>query len=127
MFTFGLAISGPCLHYWYQFLGRRIGGTGLKKGIKTMLVDQCIFAPSIILTFFVATSAIEGKGPAEIKQKLDRDLLTAVKGNYVLWPAAQLINFTLIPTKFAVLYVSNVAVCWNTYICWLTSREDPAV
>jgi protein Mpv17 len=89
-----------------------------------MCVDQAIFAPSIITMFFITTSLMEGKSASEIKDKLDRDLLTAVKGNYLLWPAAQLINFTLIPTKFAVLYVSNVAVCWNTYICWLTSRED---
>jgi protein Mpv17 len=86
-------------------------------------VDQCLYAPAIITSFFVSTSLMEGKSPAQIKQKLDRDLLTAIKSNYLLWPAAQLVNFTLIPTKLAVLYVSNVSVIWNTYICWLNARE----
>ena len=89
-----------------------------------MLVDQCIFAPAIITAFFVSTSLMEGKSFSQVKQKLNRDLLTAIKGNYILWPAAQLINFSLVPTKLAVLYVSNVALIWNTYICWLSNRED---
>jgi protein Mpv17 len=92
--------------------------------MQTMIVDQLVFAPAIITTFFVSTSLMEGKSVPEVKQKLDRDLLTAVKGNYLLWPAAQLINFSLVPTKLAVLYVSNVALIWNTYICWLSNRED---
>ena len=37
--------------------------------------------------------------------------------------AAQLVNFTLVPAKFAVLYVNNVGLIWNTYICWLNARE----
>lgn len=34
MFAFGLCVSGPAMHYWYGFLGKRIAGQGLSKGIK---------------------------------------------------------------------------------------------
>jgi hypothetical protein len=33
-FLFGFCVSGPLMHYWYNFLGRTIGGTGLRRGIK---------------------------------------------------------------------------------------------
>jgi hypothetical protein len=33
-FLFGFCVSGPLMHYWYNFLGKTIGGTGLRRGIK---------------------------------------------------------------------------------------------
>lgn len=120
---FGLCLAGPMMHYWYGFLGGRIGGTGLVKGIKTMLVDQTCFAPVIIATFFTSQSLLEGKSVKETKEKLQKDYLYALKGNYVLWPAAQLINFTFIPSQYAVLYVSGVSVIWNSWICYVNATD----
>ncbi len=62
---------------------------------------------------------------ADVKKKLQRDYLTALKGNYVLWPAAQLINFAFVPPPLAVLYVSGVALVWNTWLCWLNAQQTP--
>ncbi len=71
-----------------------------------MLVDQLVFAPFMISGFFTFTSALEGKSAEQIKAKLRRDWLPAVKGNYVLWPAAQLINFTFVPQV-------NIELCFS--------------
>jgi protein Mpv17 len=87
-----------------------------------MLIDQTFFAPFIIASFFTFTTALEGKSPSQIHDKLKENFLPSLKANYFLWPAAQLINFTFVPTHLAVLYVSGVSVVWNTWLCYTSSK-----
>jgi hypothetical protein len=105
-----------------------------------MLADQIVFAPFMISGFFTFTAALEGKSPEQIKAKLKRDWLPALKANYLLWPAAQLVNFTFVPQvtavcfgarvlsdlgqNLAVLYVSGVAIVWNTWLCYMNAKSD---
>jgi protein Mpv17 len=62
-----------------------------------MLADQAVFAPIMIVGFFSVTSALEGKSADQIVTKLKRDWPPAIKANYLVWPAAQLVNFTFVP------------------------------
>jgi hypothetical protein len=187
MFAFGLCVSGPTMHFWYGFLGKRItGSTPLIRGLKvrkrnvetgfnieeddecfynyyierllcvmkstpprslisifccfvwlvcnfimlnvlfcfqTMLIDQTVYAPFIITCFFTFTSFLEGLSPAQIGDKLKKNFGPSIKGNYLLWPAAQLVNFTFVPTRLAVLYVSGVSVVWNTWLCYTSAKD----
>ena len=43
-------------------------------------------------------------------------------GFYKLWPAAQLVNFYVIPLKFRVNFSNIVSLFWNTYVSWLANR-----
>lgn len=43
-------------------------------------------------------------------------------GFYKLWPAAQLVNFYIIPLKFRVNFSNIVSLFWNTYVSWLANR-----
>ena len=88
-----------------------------------MLVDQTIFAPFIVTAFFTFTSLAEGKSVDQTVAKVRRDIVPALKANYMLWPAAQLVNFTFVPQRLAVLYVSGVSVVWNTYLCWMNAKD----
>lgn len=88
-----------------------------------MLVDQTIYAPFIITSFFTFTGVLEGLSRSELGARLEQNLVPAIKGNYMLWPAAQLVNFTFVPTRLAVLYVSGVSVVWNTWLCYMSSKD----
>ena len=43
-------------------------------------------------------------------------------GFYKLWPAAQVVNFYVIPLKFRVNFSNIVSLFWNTYVSWLANR-----
>ena len=45
-----------------------------------MIIDQIVFAPTIIAAFFVSQAVMEGKSTEQIKDKLSRDYLSALKG-----------------------------------------------
>lgn len=43
-------------------------------------------------------------------------MMPALLANWKLWPAAQLINFTLIPEDQRILYGNVVGICWTCVI-----------
>jgi hypothetical protein len=52
------------------------------------------------------------KGIIAIKEKLWETMLA----NWKLWPAAQLITFTLIPMDFRMVWVMFVNMFWQVYL-----------
>jgi hypothetical protein len=53
------------------------------------------------------TAALEGKSADQIVTKLKRDWPPAIKANYMVWPAAQLVNFTFVPQVRCVFCFCN--------------------
>eukprot|EP01119_Soliformovum_irregulare_P021220 TRINITY_DN7021_c0_g1_i1.p1 TRINITY_DN7021_c0_g1~~TRINITY_DN7021_c0_g1_i1.p1 ORF type:complete len:228 (-),score=8.21 TRINITY_DN7021_c0_g1_i1:85-768(-) len=118
-----LAWSGPIMHFWYTFLDNSFTGISKRAITAKMLLDQFIFTPTIIGGFFVSNALIEGKTLGHAVDKIRQDMIPALVGNVVLWPAAMWINFRFIPHQYSVLYISGVAIIWNTYFAWLSSTK----
>lgn len=56
-------------------------------------------------------------------------VVPALLANWKLWPAAQLINFTLIPEEQRILYINIVGICWTCVISNMqqeSAAEEPA-
>jgi hypothetical protein len=56
-------------------------------------------------------------------------MVPALLANWKLWPAAQLINFTLIPEEQRILYGNIVGICWTCVISNMqqaSAAEDAA-
>ncbi|XP_046343236.1 protein Mpv17-like [Haliotis rufescens] len=120
--VFGTVVIGPALRGWYMNLDRLFIG---KKAapIKMMLADQSFFAPQVLMVFLTGMAAFRGDSFHDIKQKVKQDYLTILMTNYKVWPAAQLINFYLIPLQHRVLFVNFVALGWNTYMAWMSEKK----
>jgi hypothetical protein len=43
-------------------------------------------------------------------------MLPALLANWKLWPAAQLLNFALVPEQHRILYGNVVGICWTCII-----------
>ncbi|ORX77650.1 hypothetical protein K493DRAFT_293744 [Basidiobolus meristosporus CBS 931.73] len=123
MAFFGGCIAGPALSVWHPFLDRhiRLKSRGLAT-ISRVIVDQTLYAPFIIGMFFSIQGLLERGNVEHVKQKLEKGYFTALQSNYRIWPAAQLINFWLIPLTHRVLFINLVALGWNTYLSWFNQR-----
>ncbi|XP_048236703.1 protein sym-1-like [Haliotis rufescens] len=75
------------------------------------------------MVFLTGMAAFRGDSFHDIKQKVKQDYLTILMTNYKVWPAAQLINFYLIPLQHRVLFVNFVALGWNTYMAWMSEKK----
>ncbi|KAJ1722087.1 hypothetical protein LPJ53_003456 [Coemansia erecta] len=135
-FAYG-CIFGPVAYKWYSLLDRRFPLPMLVAGKasrahstakalavgKRMAADQVVFAPVAIATFFAVMGTMEGKSVDEVRSGLRDRYPQALAGNYVLWPAAQLINFSLVPLIYRVPFSSLVSIAWNTYLSIVNGRK----
>ncbi|CAG8464545.1 3870_t:CDS:10 [Diversispora eburnea] len=93
--------------FWNKL--KRMNLQSLNAVIKRVAVDQIMFAPVGVGSFFIIISVLEGRNINEIKGKIDEAYLPALKANYTVWPLVQFINFRFLPLKYRVPFVSSVA------------------
>merc|ERR1712110_604572 len=124
MGTIGLSI-GPVLHYWFGFLERVTTATGTRAALIKLAYDQFLFAPFMLAVVTSVIGASEGKSLKQLKQDLILTYLPALKMNYYIWPAANYINFAMVPTHLRVLYVSSISVGWNAILSNITHQHTP--
>ena len=122
-FTFlnGVIVS-PIMHYWYGFLSVRIVGTNLLAAVKRVAIDQSLFAPTIIPVFLGGSLLLDGKAD-QIVDKLKNDWVDTVLSNYKLWIPAQLINFSVVPPPFRVLWANFIGFFWNIYLSKVANNQ----
>ncbi|XP_055913172.1 mpv17-like protein [Eupeodes corollae] len=114
----GLFFVGPTLKIWFGRLEAIVSPhqKAWQRSVKKVAIDQILWAPFFIGSFTVVLGVVQGLKPNEIKERLQTDYVEVLKSNYKLWPAAQLVNFALIPLNFQVVFAQTVAVLWNIYL-----------
>jgi len=121
MALYGGAIFGPAATTWYAFLQRRINLSSRALTIGTRVaMDQLIFTPINMLAFLSSMAIMEGSSP---QKKLESTYKIAIKKNWQVWPAVQLLNFSVVPLEHRVLLVNVVSLGWNCYLSYLNSSQ----
>ena len=89
-----------------------------------VLIDQFASASVFHAVFLSATSLMQGRTYAEICAKLQRDWFTLVKASWSLWFAAHLINFSVVPLHWRVVYANVVSTGWGIFMSKMMSNEE---
>lgn len=119
--VWGFCFMGPVLHYWYGLLDRMF--LGRYAVLSKVLSDQILFAPFFNGAFIAGVGSLEGHPTKEVSETVKTKLWPSMKANWTLWPAAQLINFTVIPRTFQIVYVNCVALVWNVILTYISHEE----
>ncbi|KAK9475368.1 uncharacterized protein V1510DRAFT_427718 [Dipodascopsis tothii] len=126
MSFYGGVIFAPVVSHWYRFVTKTIviPGRPNLEAVARMTADQTIFAPNGIAAFYVGMGLLEAKSWDEIKQDLSDKWYPTMVGNYVVWPAVQIINFRFIPLAYRLLFVNSVSIGWNAFMSFINSEPD---
>ncbi|EGU89103.1 protein SYM1 [Fusarium oxysporum f. sp. raphani 54005] len=121
MALYGGFVFGPVATTWFAFLARRVNVPGNKKAevLTRVACDQLGFAPVMIGVFLSSMATMEGKSAQE---RIDKAWWPALKANWMLWPAVQVINFSLIPLQYRLFFANIIAIGWNSYLSWVNSQ-----
>lgn len=117
----GLLALGPALHYWYGILDRLF--LGRYAVISKLLSDQLLFAPVCNTAFMLGVGSLEGNPFSEVSKTVREKFWPSTKANWTLWPAAQLLNFSLVPKTFQIVYVNCVALVWSVILAYIAHDE----
>jgi len=114
----GMVFVGPVLRRWYLFLESRVPKTytPMRRGAIKMLADQALFVPPFALAMSFLVPLVNGEPVVRIRQRILDSYPTILVRNYMLWPAAQMINFSFVPLGYQVIYVQCIALIWNCYL-----------
>ncbi|KAK5110384.1 hypothetical protein LTR62_006092 [Meristemomyces frigidus] len=125
-------IMTPLQHKWFAFLSSTFpiaaGGAGASmQALKRVAFDQLLFAPVGLACFFTFMTVAEGGGRRAVGRKFQDVYLPALKANFLVWPAVQVINFRLVPLQFQIPFVSTIGIAWTAYLSLTNSAEDESI
>lgn len=136
MSVWGALMSGVVIFYWLAYLAHLFPNarTSVAQLVGKVAVNQIVMSPGLNGGFFAfviwTRSAPRLRMTAEKRQalvnKYRSDLLDTCLRSCVFWSIVQSINFTLLPPKFAVLFVNLAFVIWTTYLSFVGNRAAPA-
>ncbi|XP_022216672.1 mpv17-like protein [Drosophila obscura] len=120
----GLVLVGPILRKWYLTLETMVSKDqpSLRRGIKKMAIDQTVFAPTFTLAMSFVVPFVNGEDTDKIKKRIRESYFSIMIKNYMLWPAAQFVNFTFVPLPYQVIYAQFIALIWNCYISLILNK-----
>jgi protein Mpv17 len=119
--AFGFA---PVAHFWYANLQRMLPLNSSRHVIAKVLLDQTIFAGGITSMLFAYTTLAEGKSAADAKEKINEKLFPTLKVNWMVWPAVQVLNLSIVPPHLRLFVVNAVALPWSAYLAYVSSSSE---
>ena len=99
-------IMSPVQFHWFGFLSRAfpiLKGHATVPALKRVACDQLVFAPVSLACFFTFMTVAEGGGRRAVSKKMQEIYLPALKANWMIWPAVQILNFRVIPLQFQIV------------------------
>lgn len=84
-------------------------------------LDQLLQTPFGYALFFSFMKAAEGR-PQDAVREVRAKLVPTLIANWYLWPAAQLLNFTLVPLNLRILYCNVISIGWTAYVSTVASQ-----
>lgn len=115
--AFACFVFAPVTKAWFELLVRLFPGDGVAVAVPRMVADQLIYAPCVLTSVFMWTGLLESAGSWSFAvNKLRSNFWPALKANWCLWPAVQLINQGIIPLHYRMLVAAAVNVPWTAYL-----------
>lgn len=110
----GIGVGILC-HHWYKILDRFIIGKSFDMVVKKLLLDQLLFSPIMIITFFGSLAIFEKEPLTNFQEEVQDKFVTLYRAEWMVWPPAQVINFYFLPTRYRVLYDNTISLGYDVY------------
>lgn len=118
----GFTWSGPISHTWYAILEHLVTIKDKLIGlIIRMILDAFLFSPVAVAGYFTWRTILEGGRSNDIVAKLRDSYVNALLASFRFWPCANIINFSLVPVEYRVLYNNMLSLFWNGYLSHINS------
>ncbi|GMF19084.1 unnamed protein product [Phytophthora lilii] len=123
MMMWGGLFAAPIMHTWFHVVDRAIPGTGRVVNAKKVVADMMVIAPGTSLAFYTVTKSMEGEPVSDAFEVAKLKLPPTLLADYMLWPAANMIIFGLVPLHYRTPLTHCVSLVWSTFLSGMASHE----
>jgi len=110
---FRLLFFGPAYSVWLKFLESQFGNmaTAGRAGLaKKIALDQFLWAPPALGSFYVSMSLMEGNGMLAGLERCRTCLWKTLCYNWMLWIPMQCVTLSVVPITYRVAFVSVLMI-----------------
>ena len=117
--SFGVAVT-PYFHLQFSIIMPYLFPAGKRINvIKSVVYGQTIGASIFTVMFFTYVDTMSGKNFNQIKEELKVKFVPTIYANWTVWPYLNLINFSLVPVPWRVLFSNTCGMFWNAYLSYV--------
>ncbi|TMW40862.1 hypothetical protein DOY81_014059 [Sarcophaga bullata] len=120
---YGSLYVAPTLYGWVRLSSAMWPQMTLKVGLIKAATEQISYGPFACTSFFLIMSLMEGKTFSESVEEVKKKFLPTYKVGMCVWPILQTINFSMVPEKHRIVYVSMCSLVWTTFLAYMKRKE----
>ncbi|UZJ52689.1 hypothetical protein CBS101457_002009 [Exobasidium rhododendri] len=114
--AYGGLIFSPIMAIWFGKVLEKVPYKGTLGTVVKVGLDQGFAAPNMLALFFTATTLMQGKSTADVKEKLSDSYWSTLKTSWAVWIPVQTINMAFVPPSQRLLFVNVISIFWNTFL-----------
>lgn len=122
-FVYGGFIVAPSLYCWIRLASMMWPAQTLRSAIAKAVTEQISYTPLAMSLFYFSMSLLESKTVkesfAEVKAKVPPTYKVAI----CIWPLLQTFNFSVVPEKNRVPFVSMCSLLWTIFLAYMKQLE----
>jgi protein Mpv17 len=92
--------------------------------VKSVVYDQTVNSVIFTTGFFTYIDFFSGKNKEEIKQEIKTKLWPTLLMNWSIWPFLMAINFSVVPSKYRVLFANINGMFWVAYMSYVQNVKS---
>ena len=120
---YGFAIAGPATHWWFSLIEKHCS-KGLLGAVQMSALDQFIAAPVLLAAFILFMHMSEGQSIRGNESELRDKHKDALAASIRVWPVVNMINFSVVPSQYRVVFGSVFNVLWIAYLSVATNSGE---
>ncbi|XP_063222640.1 mpv17-like protein isoform X2 [Bacillus rossius redtenbacheri] len=120
---YGSCFVAPSLQAWLSFAQRAWPGRSWRATLTKVLLEQVTYTPFAIASFYCGMTLLEGQGWDAAVSEVRAKFLPTYKVGALVWPAVQVFNYSAVPERNRVPFVSVCSLLWACFLAHMKQAE----
>uniref|UniRef100_A0A1I8PYF2 Mpv17-like protein n=2 Tax=Stomoxys calcitrans TaxID=35570 RepID=A0A1I8PYF2_STOCA len=116
---YGGLFVAPTLYGWIKVSSAMWPQTSIRTALAKAAVETISYTPGAMTCFYFIMSLLEMKTIEEAASEVRKKFLPTYKVGALVWPVVATINFSVIPEKNRVLFISVCSLIWTCFLAYM--------
>uniref|UniRef100_A0A034VMM7 PXMP2/4 family protein 4 n=1 Tax=Bactrocera dorsalis TaxID=27457 RepID=A0A034VMM7_BACDO len=124
---YGGFFVAPTLYSWIKVSSAMWPRTSLRTAVFKTAVEQISYTPAAMTCFYFLMSLLEMKTVGEAAAEVRKKFIPTYKVAMSIWPVVGIINFSVVPEKNRVPFISVCSLLWTCFLAYMKHLEHQHV